>query len=73
LRAFPAVTHVLEPAVRDPAKPRRHDEPIAVSLEDHIPANYFNRHLGATLDLGIVHEWTREGEQRSGGLATPRP
>ena len=43
-----------------PAKPRRLDEPIAVSLEDLIPANHFYRHLEAKLDLDFVREWARE-------------
>src|SRR5215213_8227461 len=43
-----------------PAKPRRLDEPITVSLEDLVPADNFYRHLEATLDLGFVREWTRE-------------
>src|SRR5687768_10430653 len=42
-----------------PAKPRRLDEPIAVSLEDLVPAGHFYRHLEATLDLGFVREWVR--------------
>jgi hypothetical protein len=41
-------------------KPRRLDEPIAVSLEDLVPPNNFYRHLEATLDLGFVRDWTRE-------------
>src|SRR5215208_2138567 len=43
-----------------PAKPRRLDEPITVSLEDLVPANHFYRHLEATLDLSFVRDWTRE-------------
>jgi transposase len=43
-----------------PPKPRRLDEPIAVSLEDLVPPNNFYRHLEATLDLGFVRVWTRE-------------
>src|SRR5919107_656747 len=42
------------------AKPRRLDEPIAVSLEDLVPADNFYRHLEATLDLSFVRDWTRE-------------
>lgn len=34
-----------------PPKPRRLDEPIAVSLEDLVPTNRFYRHLEAKLDL----------------------
>ena len=43
-----------------PVKPRRRDEPIAVSLEELVPASNFSRHLEATLDLGFVCEWTRD-------------
>ena len=43
-----------------PAKSRRLDEPIAVSLEDLVPQNHFYRHLEATLDLDFVRDWTRE-------------
>ncbi len=43
-----------------PAKPRRLDEPIAVSLEDLIPRDTFYRHLETTLDLSFVREWARE-------------
>ena len=43
-----------------PPKPRRRDEPIAVSLETLVPQNYFDRHLEATLDLSFVREWVRQ-------------
>ena len=43
-----------------PAKPRRLQQPVAVSLEDLVPADNFYRHLEATLDLGFVREWVRE-------------
>jgi transposase len=43
-----------------PAKPRRLDAPIAVSLEDLVPADNFYRHLEAKLDLRFVREWARE-------------
>ena len=43
-----------------PAKPRRLDEPIAVSLEDLVPADNFSRPLEATLDLALVRDWVRE-------------
>src|SRR4029450_5594910 len=42
-----------------PAKSRRLDQPIAVSLEDLVPHNHFYRHLEAKLDLGFVRDWTR--------------
>src|SRR3954464_4839221 len=43
-----------------PAKPRRLDQPIAVSLEDLVSADNFYRHLEAKLDLSFVRDWTRE-------------
>src|SRR5919112_2388316 len=43
-----------------PAKPRRLDQPIAVSLEDLVPPDHVYRHLEATLDLSFVRDWTRE-------------
>ena len=43
-----------------PPKPRRLDEPIAVSLEDLVPRDHFYRHLEAKLDLSFVRDWTRE-------------
>jgi transposase len=43
-----------------PPKPRRLDEPIAVSLEALIPPDNFYRHLHAKLDLGFVRDWARE-------------
>ena len=56
-----------------PAKPRRLDEPIAVSLEDLVPADHFYRHLEAKLDLGFVRDWTRElYAERGPALASTR-
>jgi transposase len=43
-----------------PAKSRRLDEPIAVSLEALVPIDNFYRYVEATLDLGFVRAWTRE-------------
>jgi transposase len=43
-----------------PTKPRRLDEPIAVSLEGLVPASHSCRHLEAKLDLSFVREWTRK-------------
>jgi transposase len=43
-----------------PAKSRRLDAPIAVSLEDLVPRDNFYRHLEAKLDLSFVREWVRE-------------
>lgn len=42
-----------------PAKPRRLDEPVAVSLEDLSPADHFYRHLEAMLDLAFVRHGLR--------------
>jgi hypothetical protein len=39
------------------AKPRRVDEPIAVSLEALVPADRYCRHLEAQLDLSFVRAW----------------
>ena len=43
-----------------PVKPRRLAEPIAVSLEELIPANNFYRFLEGRLDLAFVRDWMRE-------------
>ena len=43
-----------------PAKPRRLDQPIAVSLEDLIPQDHLYCHLETKLDLSFVRDWTRE-------------
>src|SRR5689334_15491615 len=43
-----------------PPKPRHLDQPIAISLEDLVPADNFYRHLVVKLDLRFVREWTRE-------------
>jgi len=43
-----------------PAKPRRLDHLIAVSLEALVPPSNFYRHLEAQLDLSFVRDWTRE-------------
>ena len=40
-----------------PAKSRRLDEPIAVSLEALVPQGHFYRHLESKLDLGFVRGW----------------
>jgi transposase len=34
--------------------------PIAVSLEDLVPADHFYRHLEVTFDLSFVREWAQE-------------
>jgi transposase len=43
-----------------PPKPRRLDQPIAVSLEDLVPTDHFYRHLEAKLDLSFVRTWVQE-------------
>jgi len=43
-----------------PAKPRRLNEPVMVSLEDLVPADNFYRHLEAALDLSVLRDWTQE-------------
>jgi hypothetical protein len=55
-----AVRSAPENATLGPPKPRRLDVPIAVPLEDLIPADNFYRHLEAKLDLSFVQEWVRE-------------
>jgi hypothetical protein len=49
-----------------PAKPRRLDEPIAISLEDLVPQDHFYRHFEATLDLGFVRDRTRKLDAERG-------
>src|ERR671921_1060921 len=48
------------PPMLGPVKPRRLDEPIAISLEDLVPASNFYRHLEAKLDLSFAREWSRD-------------
>jgi transposase len=43
-----------------PLKSRRLDQPIAVSLEQLVPADNFYRHLEAKLDLSFVREWMED-------------
>ena len=43
-----------------PCKPRRLEEPIAVSLEDLVPRDHFYRHLENKLDLSFVREWVKD-------------
>ena len=47
-------------------KPRRLDEPIAVSLEALVPADHFYRHLEATLDLDFVRDWGGDMQNAAG-------
>lgn len=43
-----------------PAKPRRLDEPITVSLDELVPRHNFYRHLEAKLDRGFVRGGVEE-------------
>ena len=43
-----------------PAKLRRLNQVIAVSLEDIVPPDHFYRHLEAKLDLSFVRAWVQE-------------
>ncbi len=43
-----------------PAKSRRLNEPVAISLEALVPRDHFYPHLEATLDLGFVRDSTQE-------------
>ncbi len=55
-----------------PPKPRRLDEPIAVSLEDLVPQDHFYRHLEATLDLSFVRTWARDLHAKRGRPSSER-
>lgn len=50
----------VEPIMLGPPKPRRLDEPIAVSLDDLVPQNHFYRQLERTLDLAFVRDVVRD-------------
>jgi transposase len=41
-------------------KPRRLNEPIAVSLDGLVPTDHFYRHLETKLDFCFVRDWARE-------------
>ncbi len=43
-----------------PAKRRALDQPVAVALDDLVPADHFYRHLDARLDLSFVRDWVRD-------------
>jgi hypothetical protein len=49
-----------------PAKSRRLNDPITISLEDLVPRDHFYRHLEAKLDLAFVRDWTRESYAERG-------
>ena len=53
-------TRIPEPTMLGPAKPRRRDQPIAVSLETLVPPDHFYRHLEEKLDLDFIRDWARE-------------
>jgi transposase len=42
-----------------PAKSRRLNDPVTVSLEELVPADNFYRHLETKFDLGFVRNWSR--------------
>ena len=54
-----------------PVKSRRLDQPIAVSLEDLVPADNFYQHLETKLDLSFVREWSRNLYDAAGLRASP--
>jgi transposase len=43
-----------------PPKPRRLDQPIALSLEDLVPRNHFYCHMEAKLNLEFFRDWAQE-------------
>jgi hypothetical protein len=43
-----------------PAKPRRRDAPMAVSLDYLVPQDTVYRYVEATLDLAFVRDWEQE-------------
>lgn len=49
-----------------PATSRRLGAPIAVSLEDLVPADNFSRRLEARLDLSFIREWVTEHDAERG-------
>ena len=49
-----------------PPKPRRLDDPIAVSLDDLVPEGHFYRHLERSLDLAFVRDLVRDAYAESG-------
>jgi hypothetical protein len=52
-----------------PPKPRRLDQPIAVSRKALVSGDHFYRHLEAKLDLSFVREWVRERYAERGWLS----
>ncbi len=49
-----------------PPKPRRLDEPIAVSLDDLVPSGHFYRHRERSLALDVVRDLVRATDADSG-------
>ena len=43
-----------------PAKRRVADEVVTVSLDDLVPADHFDRHLDACLDLSFIRDWVAD-------------
>jgi transposase len=60
LRAHPSRPTSRSTLMLGPPKPRRLDEPIAISLEALVPTEHFYRHVEEKLDLSFVRDWTRE-------------
>ena len=69
-RAYPESTHVLERAMRGPAKPRRLDEPIAVSREDLGPYDHVS--FTMQVDAATLLERLLNGEARPRRRLTPK-
>jgi hypothetical protein len=42
-----------------PATCRARDHPVTISLDDLVPADHFDRHRAAHLDLSFVRAWVR--------------
>src|SRR5262249_38235112 len=59
-------------AMLGPVKPRRLDEPVAVSLEDLVPPDHFYRHLERSLDLSFVRDLVK-GAYAEGGRPSIDP
>jgi hypothetical protein len=55
-----------------PVKPRRLDEPVAVSLEDLVPPDHFYRHLEAKLDLALSENGRRSATPTGAARALTR-
>jgi transposase len=49
-----------------PPKPRRLDNPVAISLEELVPADHVYRPLEGALDLGFVRDLVRDADADTG-------